>query len=115
MFELHFSSIDQYSSRVDFMSTVLLTETQLPAFQHFSIADFQPALESLIEEYNELLAEVCRHSAPTWEASIAPLSDVSRRIDHIWSLLSHFKAVDDSEEIRDAYRLLSAKLKLMRH
>ena len=110
MFELHFSSTDQYSSRVDFMSTVLLTETQLPAFQHFSIADFQPALESLIDEYNALLAEVCRHDTPTWEASIAPLSDVSRRIDHIWSLLSHFKAVDDSDEIRDAYRLLSAKL-----
>ena len=110
MFELHISSFDQYSSRVDFMSTVLLTETQLPAFHDFSIADFQPALEALMAEYKELLATVCRHKTPAWESSIAPLSDISRRIDHVWSLLSHYKAVADNDEIREAYRLLSAKL-----
>lgn len=92
------------------MSISLLREQQLPAFNQFSTQDFQPALETLIAEYQRLLAEVVAQDHPTWDSAVVPLSDVSRRIDHVWSILSHLKAVDDSEELREVYNDLSAKL-----
>ena len=92
------------------MSTALLREQQLPAFNEFSTHDFAPALEALITTYQEILANVISQENPTWRSAVAPLSDVSRQIDHVWSILSHLKAVDDNEVIREVYNDLSAKL-----
>lgn len=92
------------------MSTALLREQQLPAFNEFSTHDFAPAIEALIADYQDSLAEVISQENPTWSSAVAPLSDLSRRIDHVWSILSHLKAVDDNETLREVYNELSAKL-----
>lgn len=92
------------------MSTALLREQQLPAFNEFSTQDFAPALEALIAKYQNSLAEVIAQENPTWNSAVAPLSDLSRQIDHVWSILSHLKAVDDNETLREVYNDLSAKL-----
>ncbi|WP_369819975.1 hypothetical protein, partial [Oleiphilus sp. HI0079] len=81
------------------MSTALLREQQLPAFNEFSTHDFAPAIEALIADYQDSLAEVISQENPTWSSAVAPLSDLSRRIDHVWSILSHLKAVDDNETL----------------
>ena len=92
------------------MSTALLREQQLPAFNEFSTQDFKPAFEALISGYNSILSEVVLQEHPSWDSAIAPLSDASRKIDHVWSILSHLKAVADTDELREIYNELSAKL-----
>ena len=92
------------------MSTALLREQQLPAFNDFSTQDFKPAFEALISRYNSILSDVISQEHPTWDSAVAPLSDASRKIDHVWSILSHLKAVADNDELRETYNELSAKL-----
>jgi len=92
------------------MSIPLLQERQLPDFKTLSINDFEPALDALTSEFYAQQANVCRQDSHDWADSIAPLSDLSRRIDHVWALLSHLKAVDDSEELREIFKRLSEKM-----
>ncbi|KZY65638.1 M3 family metallopeptidase, partial [Oleiphilus sp. HI0066] len=92
------------------MSTALLQEQQLPAFETYSVSDFRPALEALMSQFNNLLEKVCAQQESSWDETVAPLSDLSRKIDHVWSIASHLKAVADSEELRAVYKTLSEEL-----
>lgn len=96
------------------MPHALLQDSQLPAFDQFAIPDFKPSIEALISEYKALISAITSQPSYSWSKSIAPLSDMQRRLDHIWSLLSHYKAVMDDEETRELYKALSAQLTTFR-
>jgi len=91
------------------MSTVLLQQTQLPPFDYISTDDFEPALLTLIERFETEKEKVISLTQPSWSRAITPLSEIMRQLDHVWSLLSHLKAVCDSEEIREVFKSLSLK------
>lgn len=82
----------------------LLSNSQLPAFEHIQASHVEPALDLLLAACDEVVA--CIENDPqayTWETLVAPLEDVLDRLNRAWSPISHLHSVADNESLRDAY------------
>lgn len=86
------------------MSNPLLNHQNLPTFSTVKPEHVVNAVEELIAENEAVLAEVlARDEAPTWETLVAPLDEVSDKLDKAWSVVSHLNSVVNNDELRVAY------------
>ncbi len=89
------------------VSTSQTRADALPRFNDLVIADIQPQLQALLDgfrrEVAELVAANAQPNAPTWSSLMAPLEDISDRLEKFWSPVSHLNAVMNSDELRAAY------------
>lgn len=92
------------------MSNPLLVNTALPDFAAVDIAQFEPAIDSLLEEGRQLVKKLEGLEQPTWDNFVLPLEEVNDRLNNAWSVVSHFNGVLNSEALRDIYQRLVAKL-----
>lgn len=92
------------------MTNPLLMPSKLPAFDQIKITQFKPALQQLMAENRALLSELLAADVRSWGAFAQPLAIAEEKLSHVWSLMSHYKAVLDSEELRELYKQMSAEI-----
>ena len=90
----------------------LLDWTILPPFDQIKIQHFEPAVESLIEQSEKALSEI-EAGDPTswnWDRLMIPIERVDDGFDRVWGVISHLHSVKNSQELRDVYDPLLAKV-----
>lgn len=88
----------------------LLADTIRPEFEKISITDFEPAMELVLKENRELTSELISQGADTWETLAFPLEEADDRLNKVWSVISHYNSVLNSDELRDIYKRVIALL-----
>ena len=88
----------------------LLTDAIRPDFNAISIADFEPAVEQVLSDNRQLIAELIANGADTWESLAYKLEEADDRLNKVWSVVSHYNAVLNSDELREIYKRLIALL-----
>jgi len=81
----------------------LLEIESLPAFDRIAAADARPALEQVLRENRERLAELTSQPAPTFASLVVPVEELSYRLSRVWSPIGHLNAVANSAAMREAY------------
>ncbi len=82
----------------------LLDFTDLPRFGELRAEHVTPAVDRLLAEAREVVAQVTRPDTPdTWDAFVVPLEDASERLGRAWNQVSHLHAVMDAPPLRAAY------------
>jgi len=82
----------------------LLDLTGLPRFAEVKPEHVTPAVEQLLNENRELVAELlASESMPTWSNFMQPLEDANERLSRVWGQVGHLNAVMNSPELREVY------------
>ncbi len=89
------------------MNNPLLEQHTLPPFNAIQIEDIKPAIQARIEQVwstlKQRLSSIEQGASPTWENLVAPLEEVSDRLNQTWSPVSHLNGVKNSDELRSVY------------
>ena len=86
------------------MSNPLLEQHTLPPFSTIKPEHVVPAVEKIIQDNENKMAELLENcSNPSWESIIEPLEELERVLNDAWSPVGHMNAVVNSKELRDAY------------
>ncbi|MGE0874679.1 MAG: M3 family metallopeptidase [Burkholderiales bacterium] len=82
----------------------LLDFTDLPRFGDLRAEHVTPAIDQLLAEARDVVAQVTRpDTADAWDAFVVPLEDASERLGRAWNQVSHLHAVMDAPALRAAY------------
>ena len=84
----------------------LLADAPRPDFDSISIADFEPALEQVLEESRQLVTKLTSQGVDTWESLAYPLEETDDQLNKVWSVISHYNSVLNSDELREIYKRL---------
>jgi oligopeptidase A len=84
----------------------LLTDAIRPDFNAISIADFEPAVEQVLAENRQLIAQLIADGADTWDSLAFKLEEADDRLNKVWSIVTHYNSVLNSDELRDIYKRL---------
>ncbi len=85
------------------MNNPLLQIDSLPAFDRIEAAHARPALERVLADNRARIAELTAQSAPTFAGLVAPVEELSYRLNRVWSPIGHLNAVANSAAMREAY------------
>jgi len=88
----------------------LLSETALPLFEKIKIEHFEPAIDQVLSDNRQLINRLLETSSDTWESLVYPLESVNDRLNNVWSVISHYNAVLNSDALRDIYKRIISKL-----
>lgn len=86
------------------MENPLLKRSVLPIFSEIHPENIEPSLKQIIAEnrieFNKLLSQ---KEPYTWDNLIHPLEEMDNRLNQMWSPISHYHSVMESEGIRKAF------------
>jgi len=88
----------------------LLSETALPLFEQIKIEHFEPAIDEVLSDNRQLIKSLLATSSDTWDGLVYPLESADNRLNNVWSVISHYNAVLNSDELRDIYKRMISKL-----
>jgi len=88
----------------------LLSETALPLFEQIKIEHFEPAIDEVLSDNRQLIKSLLATSSDTWDGLVYPLESADNRLNNVWSVISHYNAVLNSDELRDIYKRIISKL-----
>ena len=92
------------------MANPLLSATALPLFDEITIAHFEPALDQVLAENRRLIESVLAQEADSWQGLFYPLQSANDCLNRVWSVVSHYNNVLNSEALREIYKRLIGKL-----
>jgi oligopeptidase A len=75
----------------------------LPDFGRIEASHARPALEKVLAENRERLAELTAQANPTFASLVVPVEELSYRLSRVFSPISHLNAVANSPQMREAY------------
>lgn len=81
----------------------LLAASGLPDFAAIRPEHVVPAVQRIVTEATEKLAQVEAQLTPTWEGSLARLEELDRPFEYGWKPVGHLFGVKNSDELRAAY------------
>jgi oligopeptidase A len=82
----------------------LLDFSSLPRFSEVKPEHVTPAVDTLLGECRNTVAEVADASTPAeWKSFVLPLENVSERLSRAWGQVAHLNAVMNSPELRTVY------------
>jgi oligopeptidase A len=83
----------------------LLDFSGLPRFGQIEVEQVIPAIEHLLRENREKLAELLidSNNTYTWENLLQPIEEMDDRLSRAWSPVSHLNSVRNSDELRAAH------------
>ena len=91
--------------------SMLQTEhPQLPPFAHIKPEHVEPAIDQILKDNRQQLAELLEQSHFSWDNFIQPLEEMSDRLQRAWSPVSHMNSVVNSDGLREAYNKCLPKL-----
>jgi oligopeptidase A len=76
--------------------------TPFPDFATITPADFAPALDSVLTDYNNTLKKILT-TPPSWDNTIQPLEEAVNNVTRVWNIISHLNAATKSEQIKSSY------------
>lgn len=86
------------------MKNPLLNQGPLPDFSHIIIEEHvEPAVRQVIHDNREALTKLLTQKTFTWDNLLAPLEEMSDRLNKAWSPITHMHAVVESEALRKVY------------
>ena len=85
------------------MNNPLLELESLPAFGRIEARHARPALEQVLAENRQRIAELTAQPQPTFASLVIPVEELSYRLSRVWSPIGHLNAVANSAEMREAY------------
>jgi len=88
----------------------LLIDSARPAFEEINITHFEPAISAILEENRSLVAALIKNGACSWDDLVYPREKAEDRLNNAWSVVSHFNAVLNSDELREIFKKLIASL-----
>lgn len=92
------------------MSNPLLSVSALPAFTEIELAHFEPAINQILERNKALTKELLNKGDFSWQGLFYPMEQAEDELASAWSVISHYNGVLNSEELREIYKRLIAKL-----
>ncbi|SDY35407.1 M3 family metallopeptidase [Nitrosomonas sp. Nm33] len=82
----------------------LLDFSGLPRFTDIKAEHVTPAVEELLHDCREVVAEArAAATPPTWQDFVQPMVDANERLSRAWGQVSHLNAVMNSAELREVY------------
>ena len=82
----------------------LLDFTDVPLFDAVTPSDIPSALDPLLADAEQALAQVCASDFPVqWQAMAQVLDVATERLGRAWGVVGHLQAVADAPELRAAY------------
>jgi oligopeptidase A len=82
----------------------LLDFSGLPRFDAVAPEHVAPAIAELLADNRRVVEQLARPETPaTWDACMAPLTDVGERLSRAWGIVGHLHSVNDIPPWRDAY------------
>jgi len=81
----------------------LLEPGDLPAFSRITPPMIKPAIEKMIAQNRDKVAELTASPQHDWDSLIKPLELINDRLDKAWSPVRHLNSVKSSPELREAY------------
>lgn len=82
----------------------LLDFTDVPLFDKVIPSDIPSALDPLLADAEQALAQVCASDFPAQWLAMAQVLDVAtERLGRAWGVVGHLQAVADAPELRAAY------------
>jgi oligopeptidase A len=88
----------------------LLEDLSLPRFQSITPEHVVPAVDALIAEVEIAVERIENTPEFTWDALMAPLDAIDRRVNQVWGPVGHLNAVKNSEALRTAYNQVLPKI-----
>ena len=88
----------------------LLDPLPYPPFPSISPKYLEEAFEARLTENQRLIMRLETLSHPTWKSFVGAIDDAEVRLQNIWSLVSAYNAVLNSDEIRSLYERLLERL-----
>ena len=93
------------------MSNPLLEQTGLPAFSQIKPEHVEPAIDSLLADNRERIADLLESvEDPDWYNLVEPIEEWEDRLGRVWSPVSHMNSVVNSDGLRAAYNACLPKL-----
>lgn len=92
------------------MTNPLLENTPLPDFSRIDIAHFKPAITQLLADNRRLVKEIVETGDYSWDGLVYPLEQAADELNNAWSVITHYKSVLNSDELREIYKELLAEL-----
>ncbi|XP_020688430.2 probable cytosolic oligopeptidase A [Dendrobium catenatum] len=96
------SSTMASSAAESFDSNPLLSDFDFPPFDVVEAKHVQPGIRELLRRLEGDLVELERSVEPTWPKLVEPLERIVDRLQVVWGIVNHLKAVKDSSELRSA-------------
>ncbi len=88
----------------------LLTDSVRPDFDAIAITDFEPAMEQVLKENRQLVADLIAKGVDSWDELAFPLEESDDRLNKVWAVISHYNSVLNSDELREIYKRIIALL-----
>jgi oligopeptidase A len=81
----------------------LLNNGGLPAFSQITPNIIQPAIESIVADNRQQIADLVDKGDMSWDGLIKPISLLEDRLSRAWSPVRHLNSVKSSDKLREAY------------
>jgi len=81
----------------------LLNNTGLPAFSKITADIIQPAIETVLDQNRQQIAQLVANEEMSWDGLIKPISLLEDRLSRAWSPVRHLNSVKSSNTLREAY------------
>jgi len=85
------------------LNNPLLNPGALPAFKRIKADMVRPAIERIIDDNRQQVAQLVASEGFTWEGLVQPLSLLEDRLSKAWSPVRHLNSVKSSDLLREAY------------
>jgi len=92
------------------MSNPLLVDAQLPLFSRIKPEHVVPAIDQLLADARQTVADCLQASEYTWENLVEPIQIAEDRLSRAWSPVGHMNSVVNNDELREAYNACLPKL-----
>lgn len=88
----------------------LMEYYEFPPFPSLSCDHLEEAFEYQLKKNRSLLASLELIGSPNWENFVAPIDEAAARLQAVWSLVSAYNAVLNSDEVRELHGRLLEQL-----
>jgi oligopeptidase A len=92
------------------MTNPLLSEQTLPAFDKVNSTHIEPALDQLLKENRQKIADLIANQDYSWNTLVQPLEEMAARLEDMWSIVSHLNNVRNTKELREVYNICLPKI-----
>ena len=92
------------------MSNPLLTPASLPHFSAIKPEHVVPAIDELLSRNRARVAELVEQPMTDWQSLVGEIEQLNDELAQAWSPVSHLNAVQNTDEMREAYNACLPKL-----
>ncbi|WLQ13020.1 oligopeptidase A [Hahella aquimaris] len=85
------------------MTNPLLADTALPPFSQIRAEHVKEAMDKLLAENRQRIVDLAAQPSFNWDNLAQQMDNMSDRLNHVWSPVSHLNSVLNSEALRETY------------